>query len=75
MLKTLYILFVSPILLFQQVNFNKERALIESSKNDSIIIDAYLKIIKGFTLFANFSIEASISEPLLGCSKQEKGLS
>ena len=49
MLKTLYILFVSPILLFQQVNFNKERALIESSKNDSIIIDAYLKIIKGFT--------------------------
>ena len=49
MLKNLYILFVAPILLFQQVNFNKERALIKSFKNDSLIIDAYLKIIKGFT--------------------------
>ena len=48
MLKNLFIVFAVPILLFQQDNFKTEKALIKSSKNDSLIIDAYLKIIKGF---------------------------
>ena len=48
MLKNLLILFISPLLFFQKSDFKQERALIKNSKNDSLIIDAYLKIIKGF---------------------------
>lgn len=48
MFKYLFFVFAPTILFSQQANLQKERSLIKSANNDSLVIDAYLKIIKGF---------------------------
>ncbi|TKB96352.1 tetratricopeptide repeat-containing sensor histidine kinase [Pedobacter cryophilus] len=48
MLNFLFALLIAPILLFQQPNFRIERDIIKKATNDSLVVDAYLKIIKSF---------------------------
>lgn len=44
------ILLITPFLFLQQPDLKQERKTIKSSENDSLVVDAYLKIIKGFDL-------------------------
>lgn len=46
MLNFLFALFIVPILFIQQPNFKVKREIIKKATNDSLVVDAYLKIIK-----------------------------
>ena len=71
MINFLIAVIIAPILFFQQPNFKAEREIIKKAANDSLVVEAYIKIIEGFNPNQKDSIGTYFSKALT-YTKQNK---